>query len=72
MRTINEADVFPVCPSSGARKQSESMTMTTRDMSPHRSRSNSNHSERDSVLSDYFFIPSSPSSISLLIPSNRR
>jgi hypothetical protein len=72
MRTINEADIFPVYQSSGARKLSESMTTTTRNMSPHRSRSNSNHSERDSVLSDYFFIPSSSSSVSLLIPSNTR
>lgn len=71
--TIIEADIFPVCsPSSGARKQSDFMTTTSRNISPHRSRSNSNHSEQDSVLSDYIFIPSSPSSVSLLLPSNAR
>lgn len=76
MRTIIEADLFPVSPSPGAKEQSESMMTTTTtsrgNISPHRSRSNSNHSDQDSVLSDYVFIPSSPSSISLLLPSNTR
>ncbi len=67
MRTIVEADIYPDCSSSGAKKQSEFMTTT-----PHRSRSNSNNSEQESLLNDYIFIPSSPSSASLLIPSNTR
>ncbi|CAF2816882.1 unnamed protein product [Rotaria sp. Silwood2] len=70
MRTIIEADIFPVCPSFGAINQSEFLTTTTRNISPHRSRSNSNSSEPASVLSDYIFIPSSPSSASLLLPAN--
>ncbi len=72
MRTILEVDIFPVGPSSGAIKQSEFMPTTTRNISPHRSRTNSNHSEQDSVLSDYIFIPSSQSSVSLLLPTNTR
>jgi hypothetical protein len=72
MRTIIEGDIFPACSSSGAIKQAEFMTTTTRNISPHRSRSNSNNSELDSVLNDYISIPSSPSSVSLLIPSNTR
>jgi hypothetical protein len=71
MRTITEADIVPLSPSLGARKQSESMATTT-DVSPQRSRINSNHSERDSVLSDYSFLPSSPSSASLSPSPNAR
>jgi len=66
MRTIIEADIFPVCSSSGATKQSEFMT-TTRNISPNRSRTNSNDSEEDSVLSDYIILPTS---VSLSHPSN--
>jgi hypothetical protein len=73
MRTIVEADIFPVCPSLGAVNQSEFMTTTTRNVSPHRSRLNSNISEQESVSSDFSFIPSSsPSSTSLLPSSNTR
>ncbi|CAF1124956.1 unnamed protein product [Rotaria sp. Silwood1] len=71
MRTIIEADIFPACPSFGAINQSKFMTTTiTRNRSPHRSRSNSNSSEPGSVLSDNISIPSSPSSVSLLLPTN--
>ncbi|CAF3986317.1 unnamed protein product [Rotaria sordida] len=70
MRTIIETDIFPVCPSFGAINQSDFVTTATRNISPHRSRSNSNSSEPASVLSDYIFIPSSPSSASLLFPTN--
>jgi hypothetical protein len=74
MRTIVEADIFPVCPSLGAVNQSEFMTTTTRNVSPHRSRLNSNISEQESVSSDFSFIPSSSSSssTSLLPSSNTR
>jgi hypothetical protein len=60
--TIAEGDIIPLSPSIGDKKQSELMTNTT----IHRSRTNSNHSERDSVLSNCTFIPSSPSSASCL------
>lgn len=70
--TITEADIISLSPSIGASKQSELMTTTTTDVSTHRSRTNSNHSEQDSVLSDSTFIPSSPSSASLLPSSNAR
>ncbi len=72
MRTIIEADRFPVCSSSGTTKQPQFLTTTTKNLSPQHSRTNSNDSEEDSVLSDYIFIPSSPSSGSLIFPSNTR
>ncbi|CAF2151274.1 unnamed protein product [Rotaria magnacalcarata] len=75
MRTIIEADIFHVCTSLGAINQLECTTTTTtligrRDISPHRTRSNSNSSEPASILSDDVFMPSSPSSASLLLPSS--
>lgn len=73
MRTIVEADIYPVGSSLGAIHQSEFITTAaTRCITPQRSRSNSNSSEPASVLSDYIFLPSSPSSASLVNPSNTR
>lgn len=69
MRTIIETDRLPVCSSSGAINQTQFMS-TAKDISPHRSRSNSNSSGQESITSDYIFIPSSPSSASF--PSNTR
>lgn len=76
MRTIIEADIFPVCPSIGAINQSECTTTTTtttmRNISPHRTRSNSNSSEPTSISSDDISISTCPSSPSLILPSSTR
>ena len=64
--TITEGDIIPESPSIGDRKQSELMPTTT---TIHRSRTNSNHSERDSVLSDCTYLPSSSSSSTSCLPS---
>jgi hypothetical protein len=71
MRTIIETDRSPVYSSSGAINQTGIMSIK-KTISPHRSRSNSNSSEQESISSDYIFIPSSPSSASLVPPSNTR